>query len=436
LINTKRFVFFILIFCIPFAASAEEKVVHLFLNGTIHPVTAEYVEKGIDFAVSNHAEAVLFQIQTPGGLSESMRSIISKMINSPIPVIVYVAPSGSRATSAGFYITIAADIAAMAPGTHLGSAHPVFGNGGQDSEDSKIMMKKATEDSVAYIKTLATRRARNVEQAEKAVRDSVSFTENAALKANLIDLVAGNADDLLKKINGKAVKRFDGSVRTLHFEKATIVQFEMTRRERFLSMLADPNIAFMLVGLGMLGLMIELYNPGLILPGIVGVICISLFLLSVQVLPINYAGLFLIAFAIVLFILELKVTSYGLLTVGGIISIVLGATMLIDAPIPEMKIAVRVIGSVAAVITITMAFLLALVITLHRKKPLTGVQGLMQEIGTAQTMIDPEGQVFIHGEIWRAVSSHPIQKGDRVKILSVDGLTLHVEKFHEMELKT
>jgi membrane-bound serine protease (ClpP class) len=297
-------------------------------------------------------------------------------------------------------------------------------------------MKKATEDSVAYIKTLATRRARNVEQAEKAVRDSVSFTENEALKANLIDLVAGNADDLLKKINGKAVKRFDGSVRTLHFEKATIVQFEMTRRERFLSMLADPNIAFMLVGLGMLGLMIELYNPGLILPGIVGVICISLFLLSVQVLPINYAGLFLIAFAIVLFILELKVTSYGLLTVGGIISIVLGGTMLIDAPIPEMKIAVRVIGSVAAVITITMAFLLALVITLHRKKPLTGVQGLMQEIGTAQTMIDPEGQVFIHGEIWRAVSSHPIQKGDRVKILSVDGLTLHVEKFHEMELKT
>jgi membrane-bound serine protease (ClpP class) len=422
---------FFLLFFVCSLHAEEQTVVHLFLDGTIHPITAEYVTKAIDFAADHHAEAVVLQIQTPGGLSESMRTIISKMINSKIPVIVYVAPSGSRATSAGFYITIAADVAAMAPGTHLGSAHPVTigqESGSPDTENTKTMMKKMTEDSVAYIKTLAERRGRNVEQAEKAVRDSISFTENEAVKANLVNFVAANMPDLLKKVNGMQVKRFDGTTQTVHLAQPHLVEFEMTKREKILSLLADPNIAFLLIGLGMLGLMIELYNPGLVVPGIVGVICVSLFLLSVQVLPINYAGLLLIFFAIVLFVLELKVHSYGALTAGGIISLALGGMMLVDAPIPEMKIAMRVLWTVIGVITLTMAFLVTLVVTLHRKQPLTGVQGLLQELGTAQTNIDPEGQVFIHGEIWNAISSDPIEKGARVKIVSIHGLTLHVAK--------
>jgi membrane-bound serine protease (ClpP class) len=412
--------------------SSESKVIHFSVNGPIHAVTSEYVTKAIDFAVKNKAEAIVFQIETPGGVSESMRTIISKMISSPIPVIVYVAPSGSRATSAGFFIAIASDLAVMAPGTHLGSAHPVFG--GQDtpdSENTKTMMKKATEDSVAYIKTLAEQRGRNVQEAEKAVRDSISFTEKEALRLNLINFIATDLDDLLNHANGMTIKRFQGESRKLSLGNRKIISFEMTKRQKFLSALADPNISFILLSLGMLGLIVELYNPGAILPGIVGVICMALFFLSTQVLPINYIGLILVAFAIGLFVLELKIQSYGLLTIGGIVSLILGATMLFDAPIPEMKITFRVIGLMVALIALTMTFLLMLVISLHRKKPVTGLQGLLQEIGVAQTDIDPAGQVFVHGEIWEAVSPFRISKGEKVKILSVDGLTLRVEKFAE-----
>jgi membrane-bound serine protease (ClpP class) len=412
--------------------SAETKVIRFFVDGPIHAVTAEYVAKAIDFAVRNKAEAVVFQIETPGGVSESMRSIISKMISSPVPVIVYVAPSGSRATSAGFFIAISADLAVMAPGTHLGSAHPVFG--GQDtpdSENSKTMLKKATEDSVAYIKTLAEQRGRNVEEAEKAVRDSVSFTEKEALRLNLINFIAPDLNDLLKQANGMTIKRFQGESKKLDLRDPKIISFEMTGRQKFLSTLADPNISFILLSLGMIGLMVELYNPGSIFPGIVGVICMALFFLSSQVLPINYIGLILVVFAIGLFVLELKVQSYGLLTVGGLISLILGATMLYDAPIPEMKITFKVIGLMVGLVAATMTFLLMIVVSLHRKKPVTGLQGLLQEIGTAQTDIDPDGQVFVHGEIWEAVSPFRINKGDRVKILSVNGLTLRVEKLEE-----
>jgi len=297
-------------------------------------------------------------------------------------------------------------------------------------------MKKATEDSVAYIKTLAERRGRNVEQAEKAVRESASFTENEALKANLINLIASNMGDLLKKADGATIRRFDGSTKKLNLQNARVLPFDMTRRERFLSFLADPNVAFILLSFGSLALLVEFYNPGSILPGIVGVICIALFLLSMQILPINYAGVFLILFAAALFALELKVASHGILTIGGIISVALGATMLIDAPIPEMKIAYKVIGTMIVMIAATMAFLLALVVSLHRKKPLTGVQGLLQEIGTAQSEIALQGQVFVHGEIWNAVAAHPIEKGEKVKIVSVEGLTLRVVKYEEKNLSS
>lgn len=418
---------FLLLYSICYGA--EPKVVHLFLDGPIHAITSEYVTRGLDHAKEIKAEAVILQVQTPGGVVDSMRTIISKMINSPIPVIVYVGPSGARATSAGFFITVAADVAVMAPGTHLGSAHPVtMSDGGQDTENTKTMMKKATEDSVAYIKTIAEKRGRNMVQAEKAVRESISFTETEALKNGLIDYIAKDAIDLLQKANGMTIKRFDGAEKKLNLARPNIVRYEMTRRQRFLSFLADPNITVLLFSIGMIGILMELYNPGTILPGIVGVISLALCFLSAQILPINYIGAMLIAFAIVLFILELKITSYGLLTIGGVVAFVLGATMLFDAPIPEMRISYKVIATAVLLITGTMAFLLFMVIALHRKAPVTGLQGLLQETGVAQTEIHGSGQVFVHGELWNAIATEPIQKGEKVRIVSVDGLVLHVEK--------
>lgn len=428
----------VLLFFIVSTGFAEDRVVRFTLDGTIHGVTAEHVKKAFEFAEEKKAELVIFELSTPGGIMDPMRNIISTMINSKIPAVVYVAPSGSRATSAGFYITVAADIAAMAPGTHLGSAHPVFGgqeSGSQDTENSKTMMKKATEDSVAYVKTLAEHRGRNVEQAVKAVRESVSFTEQEALDQHLIDIIAKDQKDLLGQLKGRTIKRFDGSTVKLHLSKPTVLAFEMTKREKFLSFLADPNIAFLLMSLGMLGLMVELWNPGLILPGVVGVLCLSLFFVSAQLLPINYMGLILIAFALILFLLELKVHSYGALTVSGTVSLVLGATMFIDSPIPEMHIAYSVIGMVAGLILLTMVFLVTLVVSLHRKKPVTGMQGLLQEVGTAQTDLDPEGQIYVHGEIWKAVAPHRINKGEKVRIVSIDGLTLRVDDWQQTTTK-
>ena len=427
--KTKALFVFCFLFVAVLSFGAEQTVIHLFIDGPIHAVTSEYVTRGIDHAEKTKADLVILQIQTPGGVVDSMRTIISKIINSKVPVAVYVAPSGARATSAGFYMTIAADLAVMAPGTHLGSAHPVFGGeGGQDTENTKTMMKKATEDSVAYVKTIAEKRNRNLELAEKAVRDSISFTETEALRSKLIDFIAKDTNELLEKANARTIKRFDGSEKKITLENAKVIPFEMTRRQRFLSLLADPNITVLLFSIGMIGILMELYNPGAILPGIVGVISLSLAFLSAQILPINYIGAMLIAFAVVLFILELKITSYGILTIGGIVAFILGATMLFDAPIPEMRISYAVIATATSLIAATMAFLLFMVVTLHRRKPVTGVQGILQESGIAQTAIHRNGSVFIHGELWNATSDQPIEKGERVRIVSVDGLTLRVTK--------
>ena len=427
--KTKALFLFCFLLFSSFSWSAQPKVVHLFVDGPIHAVTSEYVGRGIDHAREIGAEAVILQLQTPGGVLDAMRTIISKMINSKVPVFVYVAPSGARATSAGFFITIAADLAVMAPGTHLGSAHPVtIGSEGPDSENSKTMMKKATEDSVAYIKTIAEKRGRNMQQAEKAVRDSISFTETEALKNGLIDFIARDVKELLQKSTGMTIKRFDGTETKLNIAQSNLIPYEMTRRQRFLSLLADPNITVLLFSIGMIGILMELYNPGTILPGIVGVLSLALCFLSAQILPINYIGAMLIAFAVILFVLELKVTSYGLLTIGGIVSFVLGSLMFFDAPIPEMRISYKVIATAVLLILGTMAFLTFMVIALHRKSPVTGVQGLMQETGIAQTDIHGSGQVFIHGELWSATATNPIPKGEKVRIVSVDGLVLRVEK--------
>jgi membrane-bound serine protease (ClpP class) len=427
--KTKALFVFCFLFTAVLSFGAEKTVIHLFIDGPIHAVTSEYVTRGIDHAEKTKADLVILQIQTPGGVVDSMRTIISKIINSKVPVAVYVAPSGARATSAGFYMTIAADLAVMAPGTHLGSAHPVFGGeSGQDTENTKTMMKKATEDSVAYVKTIAEKRNRNLELAEKAVRDSISFTETEALRSKLIDFIAKDTKELLEKANARTIKRFDGSQTKITLENAKVIPYEMTRRQRFLSLLADPNITVLLFSIGMIGILMELYNPGAILPGIVGVISLSLCFLSAQILPINYIGAMLIAFSVVLFILELKITSYGILTIGGIVAFILGATMLFDAPIPEMRISYGVIATATSLIAATMAFLLFMVVTLHRRTPVTGVQGMLQESGIAQTAIHGKGSVFIHGELWNATSDQPIEKGERVRIVSVDGLTLRVTK--------
>lgn len=421
--------FLLFVFFASFAFS-ESKVIEADINGTIHPITAEYFMRTIDFAVEQHAQLVIVKLETPGGLMESMRSIISKMINSPIPVAIYVAPGGSRAASAGFYIMMAADLAVMAPGTHTGSAHPVFGDDPGDTENSKTLMKKITEDSVADIRNYATHRQRNVDAAVKAVMESVSYTEEEALKEHLIDFIATDVKDLLKKAEAQGIRRFNGQMIRPNLANATIVPFPMSKRERFLALLADPNIAFILISLGTLGLMIELYNPGSIFPGIVGVISLVLFFFSSQVLPVNYTGMALILFALALFILEIKIASHGLLTVGGVISLALGATMLFDAPIPEMRVSRGLILGMTILIGSTMAFLLTVIIRAYKKKPTTGLQGLLQEIGTAQTDIDPEGDVFVHGELWHAVSPERISRGEKVRILSAQGLILKVERYN------
>jgi membrane-bound serine protease (ClpP class) len=372
---------------------------------------------------------VLFTLRTPGGLVDSTREIITRMIAAKTPVAIHVAPSGARAASAGFLLTIAADVAAMAPGTHIGAAHPVSGGGEKMDE---TMSKKAGEDVAAYARTLAGKRGRNAQLAEQAVLQSKAFTEDEALKASppLIDLIASDSRDLLKKIDGRTVTRFDGRSITLRTADATIVPVAMTLRQRVLSAVAHPNVAYILLTLGTLGLTIELWNPGAILPGVVGGLSLLLAFFALQVLPINYAGLLLMLFGIVLLALEIKVTSYGLLTIGGVISLVFGSLMLIDSPAPELQLSLSLVLSVVLGFTAIAAFLVRLALAALRTAPVTGSEGLAQESGEALTALIPggAGSVRVHGEVWRAMSGEPIAAGDRVRVTQVDGLTLTVRK--------
>jgi membrane-bound serine protease (ClpP class) len=383
----------------------------------------------IERADAENAALVVFTLRTPGGLVDSTRDIVTKMIAARTPVVVYVAPSGARAASAGFIIAIAADVAAMAPGTHIGAAHPVSGGGPQMDETSS---KKAAEDMAAYVRTIAAKRGRNAKLAEQAVLESKAFTEDEALEASppLVDVLATSLDDLLKKLDGRRVTRFDGRTETLRTASATVVPIAMTLRQRILSAIAHPNVAYILLSLGTLGLTIELWSPGAVLPGVVGGLSLLLAFFALQVLPINFAGLLLMLFGLVLFALEIKVTSYGLLSIGGIISLIFGSLMLIDSPAPELQLSLGLILSVVLGFSAIAAFLVRLALTSQRLAPVTGVEGLMGETGEAIAPIVPgsAGRVRVHGEIWNALANEAIASGDRIIVTNVSGLTLTVRK--------
>jgi len=397
------------------------------VDGIIHPVTSEFMQKAIAKADADGAALIVFTLRTPGGLLDSTRDINNAIIAARTPVAIFVGPSGNRAASAGFLITMAADIAAMAPGTHIGAAHPVNGTGEKMDE---VMSKKAASDTAAYARTLAAQRGRNVTLVEQAVVDSRSFTEKEALTASppLIDLVANDVPDLVQKLDGRTIHRFNGSSTTLKLAGAETRSIEMTWPQRVLTAVAHPQIAYLLLTLGTLGLTIELWSPGAILPGVAGGLCLLLAFFALQVLPVSYAGVLLILFGFALLILEVKVTSHGLLAVGGITSLVFGSLMLIDSPLPELQIGLRVILPITLSIAAILLFLVQLGLKAQRMPSVTGESGMLHSTAQALTSIEPGGvgRVSTHGEIWTATSPEPIHAGDRVVVTEVKGLLLTV----------
>ena len=396
------------------------------VESIINPVSADYIVQSIDDAVEAGATAIIIELDTPGGLMTSMRQIVKAELEAKIPIIVYVSPSGSRAGSAGVFITMAAHIAVMDNGTNIGAAHPVA-LGGSTPDSGSAMWDKVTNDAVAQIRAIAEKRNRNADWAEKAVVESASITEKVALELNVIDYIAPNIDSLLSSLQGDSVKLEDKVV-ILDFENANIVRKEMNFRYTFLLKLSDPNIAYIFMMLGFYGIFFEFSNPGALVPGIIGGIFIILALFSFQTLPINWAGVALIIFAMILFILEIKVISYGGLTIGGIVAMVLGSIMLIDSPIPALQVSLSVI--IPAVLLTASFFIISMYLyyKAQQMKPMTGMEGLIGDVGTARTDIDNQGEVNIHGEIWKAFSDEPISAGESVEIVSVSGLKLNIIK--------
>jgi membrane-bound serine protease (ClpP class) len=418
----------IISFCLIFPLLTQASILKIEINNPIHPIISEYIRNTIDKAEKEKASLIIMTLNTPGGLDTSMREIIEKILSSKIPVVAFVSPSGGRSASAGFFIAIACDLFVMAPGTNTGAAHPVgISITGQKMDET--MEEKVTHDAASYIKTLAEKRGRNSKLAEDAVRKSLSYTEEEALKGNLIDLVAKNEQEIIDYFHGKKIKRFTGEEVLLDLKGEEIQEIPLTTRQKFLITISNPNLAYILLMLGLLGLYFEFANPGAILPGVMGGICLLLAIFSFQILPINYVGLILIFLAIGLFILEIKVQSYGILSIGGIIAMIIGSVMLIDAPIPELRPSLKFIIPVAVGISLIFIFLIVLAIRAHIKRVFTGKEGLVGEIGTAQTDLKPEGKVFVHGEIWHAEASEKISKGSKVKVVEVMGqLKIRVEK--------
>ncbi|HYN05884.1 MAG TPA: NfeD family protein [Vicinamibacterales bacterium] len=413
----------------PPPASTARVVYVATVDSIIHPVSAEYMIQTMDLADRDGAALVVFTLRTPGGLVDSTRDIVARMLAAKTPVAIFVGPAGARAASAGFILTIAADVAAMAPGTHIGAAHPVAAGGEKVDETTA---KKAAADVAAYARTLAGGRRRNVALAEQAVNESRAFTEREALAASppLIDLLASDVPDLLRQLDGRPVRRFDSTTVTLATTGATIVSIEMTQRQRALSAIAHPTIAFLLLSLGILGLTVEMWTPGAVVPGVVGGISLLLAFFALQLLPVNYAGLLLIVFGLLLLGLEIKVTSYGLLTAGGIVSLVFGAMILMDAPEPELRLSLRFVVPVVLGFAGIALFLVRLAVKVQGQRPVTGAAGIIGAAGEVLTAIEPgrPGQIRLRGEIWRAVSTEPIAEGTRVRVTDLDGLTLSVRK--------
>jgi len=403
----------------PAAAAAQVYVIKL--SDTISPGIADFVEKGIEQASREKAACLVIELDTPGGLVESMRDIVMAIYASDVPVVVYVSPSGARAASAGVMITMAADIAAMAPGTNIGAAHPV-GTGGKEIEGA--MSDKITNDMVAQAMSIAEKRGRNAEWAEKAVRESVSITENEALKENVIDLVAKDREDLFNQINGREVK--DKGVLKLDSVQVTII--EESLRTKILKTISDPNIAYILMMIGLAGLYFELSHPGAIFPGVIGGIAIILAFFAFQTLPVNYAGILLILLAIIFFIMEMKITSYGLLSIAGVVSLALGSLMLFDSDSPGLRLSWRVLLPTLTIISGFFIAVAGLVFKSQISRPRTGDTGLVGETGVVKKTLSPEGKVFVHGELWNAMSADTIEEGTKVRVVNVANLVLEVER--------
>lgn len=427
-LNIKLILAFLFIGSVIFAQQSPQIYV-ITVDGSINPSTADFIHKSIEEAKNKNAECLVIRLNTPGGLLKSTRYIVSDLLTSPIPIVVYVSPGGSQSASAGVFITLASNIAVMAPGTNIGASHPVSGDG---SKMDSTMSEKVTNDAAAFIRSISEKRKRNVKWSEDAVRNSVSITETEALKDSVIDLIADDMNDLLAKIDGREVETSTGK-KILNTKNHTIVNFEESWFQKILGIISDPNIAYILMMIGMWGIILEFYHPGAILPGVTGAICILLGLYGLHTLPINYAGAGLILLAIILFIAEIKVTSYGMLTVAGVIAMFFGSMMLIDTGSSPLEAAVSISMSVIITTVVIIAGLFGilawLVIRTYRRKAMTGVSGMIGEIGEVFIdIVNGQGTVKILGEIWKANSSENISKGEKVKVLDVKDLTIIVQK--------
>lgn len=413
----------ILLFCLaPAAAPAE--VLKIVIDGTVHPFVSEHIGRAIQEAERSHADALLIELRTPGGLADSTREIISKILASKVPVIIYVTPSGSRAASAGFFILEAADVAAMAPGTNTGAAHPVRGDG---VAMDPIMKEKAENDAAALMRSYAGKRGRNVEVAESAVRQSKSFSADEALSQHLIDYLAKDENELLNKVDGRSVTRFDGSKTVLHTAGKTVRLYEMTVRERVLSFLMDPNLIALLFTIGLFAIYAEFNHPGAVIPGVVGFIAILLVIYALNLLPFRSIAIVLILSAFLFFGLEAKYHTHGVLTTGGTVMMILGMLLLVDGPIPEMRVKWWTALSVSIPLAVITVFLMTIALKARRNKIVTGLQGLIGEIGTVSSPLMPAGTVFVHGELWDAVATGNVDVGQAVIVRNVQNLTLQVE---------
>jgi membrane-bound serine protease (ClpP class) len=423
-LRAKTLVFFLLLG--PVLASAS--VLKIKVDAPIHPITSEYIVRSLEKADRDGADLVILTLDTPGGLDTSMREIIEKIVNARTPVAAYVGPSGARSASAGFFIALACDIFAMAPGTNTGAAHPVGislpGRSMDETTENKV-----TNDAAAYIRTLAEKRGRNVRMAEDAVRKSLSYTEKEALDGGLIDLIAGSEEEIIGRLDGKIIKRFDGAEWTLALLGKPVVALPMTFRQKFLLTVANPNLAYILLMIGLLGLFFEFSHPGAILPGVLGGISLLLAVFAFQILPIDYVGLGLVLLAVILFILEVKVQSFGMLAAGGIAAMIIGSLMLIKSPIDELRPSLRFILPVAIGVSLIVLFLLTLVFRAHARRSFSGREGMIGELGTARTDLSPSGKVFVHGELWTAEAEETVRAGGKVKVIEVlEGLKIKVGK--------
>ena len=406
------------------AAQAGQRVVILTLADSIQPASLRYLQRGLEVADSSGAELTIIDLNTPGGLLTSLRQMTTAITTARRPVVVYVTPSGARAASAGFFLLIAADVAAMAPGTNAGAAHPV---GEQGADLAKTLSEKVTNDAAALIRSLAEQRGRSSEWAEKAVRESLSYTEREALQKHLIDVIATDRGELLRWLDGRTIKRFDGHTEKLDTSAPEIVPVDPNFGDRLLSVIAHPNIAYLLLLVGLIGIYFELSHPGAVLPGVLGGVSLLLAAFALSVLPVNYVGVLLILLGIGFFLLEVKVASYGLLTAAGLVSFVLGSLMLVNSPFPAMRVGLAVVLPTALAVAFVVMFLLRRVIRSHRQRPITGIEGLVGEVGTAATVLAPHGRVLVHGEYWDATSRSSVAAGAEVRVVRANDRQLEVE---------